>query len=69
MNEKRLAMQQAVLTYSKWSKKDKKNRWPRALLEVEKLRKNINRFTRRENNLRDFVNSKITSEYHVHKTY
>ena len=40
-----------------------------ALLEVEKLRKNITIFNEAEKNMRNFVNSKITSEYHVHKTY
>jgi len=69
MNKKRVMMQEAILKYSKYSKKNKKTRWPRALLEVEKLRKNIRRFNEAENNLRNFVNSKITSEYHVHKTY
>ena len=69
MNEKRVIMQGAILKYAKWSKGNKKKRWPRALLEVEKLRKNITRFNEAENNLRNFVNSRITSEYHVHKTY
>ena len=69
MNKKRAMMQEAILKYSKYSKKNKKKRWPKALLEVEKLRKNIKKFNEAENNLRNFVNSKITSEYHVHKTY
>jgi hypothetical protein len=69
MNKKRLEMQEAIFEYSKWSKRNKKKRWPKALLEIEKLRSSIITYNNAEHNLRNFVNSKILSEYHVPKTY
>lgn len=59
-------MRTAIMEYAAYSKQNKRENWPKALLLVENLRKQMTKYNNAEENLRTVVKSRILSEYAVH---